>query len=306
MEAELGSAGGLVMTRPRGLRTATSAILAVIEAALVGISTLAVNAAFSDPPKWPQWLMWLPIPPVHAAAVSSTAAVLLPAVIVIWDKWPPSARLNGLFDERTAVVSPASLLRADQAVVRFRGERRKELVVELVNWCKSDPRMAVQMIVGRGGQGKTRLAWHIATQLGASGWRAGLVSADAPADAIAQLAQLRQPVLLVVDYAEARGAQVKNLTTATVELPVKVRFLLLARSAGEWRQKLAVSSLRLQLVADCPARALDSVDVNESGRVESWRQAVKDLAAMFRPFLNRATWTGRASQPSSCQSLSPI
>ena len=64
----------------------------------------------------------------------------------------------------TSARSPAMLLRPEMGVVAFHG--RSELTATLVDWCQDRGLdVGVRLLTGPGGQGKTRLARHLAEQL---------------------------------------------------------------------------------------------------------------------------------------------
>jgi tetratricopeptide (TPR) repeat protein len=143
--------------------------------------------------------------------------------------------------------SPAMLLRPDAAVVPFHG--REELTAALVGWCQDTTlEVDVRLIIGPGGQGKTRLARYVADQLLAAtsassdhpGWVCGFLEAGANDDDLARLADTDAPLLIVLDYAETRSQQLRTLLPLlwNADSSQPVRVLLLARSAGEWWSRL--------------------------------------------------------------------
>ncbi|MFF7153003.1 tetratricopeptide repeat protein [Streptomyces jietaisiensis] len=133
--------------------------------------------------------------------------------------------------------SPAALLRADTEAVGFHG--RESELSDLQAWCDNPPAgLSVRVLIGPGGQGKTRLARHLTHLRSRTGWVAGhlrsdLTDYDPPPD----FATLRTeiPLLLVVDYAETRPRLLRRLITDLSSTRHRVRVLLLARSDGEWR-----------------------------------------------------------------------
>jgi hypothetical protein len=95
--------------------------------------------------------------------------------------------LEGAVTRREQQHSPASLLRADRAVVPFYG--REQLRHDLLGWCRNDPaEVSVRLLTGPAGHGKTRLAHHLIHQLtqeeyaagAAAAWVAGFLRADPP------------------------------------------------------------------------------------------------------------------------------
>lgn len=62
----------------------------------------------------------------------------------------------------------ARYLRPEEAVVPFRA--RPE-VAELMGWCTGGGRLAVRLVTGDGGAGKTRLALRLGEELASAGWQ---------------------------------------------------------------------------------------------------------------------------------------
>jgi hypothetical protein len=135
----------------------------------------------------------------------------------------------------------AALLRPDRAIVQFTG-RETELDV-LRAWCASEDARSVRTIVGAGGVGKTRLALKVASEWESRGdeWRR--VDAGQEAQAVAAARGVTSgPVLLVVDYAETRTDLEVMLRAVLADLG-PIRVLLVARSLGEWWERLIEKSV---------------------------------------------------------------
>jgi TPR repeat protein len=153
-----------------------------------------------------------------------------------------SAELTDVFGppaRRSERHSRTSLLDAAAEIVPFRG--REDLLLQLWSWCDAGDDFAAQLIVGPGGQGKTRLARELCLRLRRKGWVAGLVHERVPADVIRRLTDTRARVLLAVDVAEARGDQIIALIEAAWRRPEpspKIRLLMMARSDGDWWDQL--------------------------------------------------------------------
>lgn len=137
-------------------------------------------------------------------------------------------------------LSLAALLRPDLGIVEFTG-RLAELE-ELQAWCASDAARSVRVLAGAGGVGKTRLALRMAADWAAAGHAWRLVATGREAHAVhAARGVTSGRVLLVVDYAETR-ADMPALLEAMLTDPGPIRVLLLARSLGEWWERLAEQS----------------------------------------------------------------
>ena len=119
--------------------------------------------------------------------------------------------LAGLAEPVVAPDSPAGLLRADAATAPFRD--RPELA-QLLDWCADPAWSGVRLVVGAGGQGKTRLARHLATQLAGHGWATVMIGEHARPEDLAVLGEVAVSTLVVVDYAEGRTDQLTPLIAA--------------------------------------------------------------------------------------------
>nr|WP_255525607.1 tetratricopeptide repeat protein [Mycolicibacterium sp. BK634] len=179
------------------------------------------------------------------------------------------------------VFSPASLLRPEAEVVDFRG--REELSEALLDWCLDDaPNVGVRLLTGPGGQGKTRLGRFVAHQVleeskpgDTAGWVCGFLSAARSNTDLAEFANVDGPLLIVVDYAETRGSQLRSLLPLLwkSETSRPVRVILLARGAGDWWDELC----RDLDVSSGPAIELGALD-EPSQRLAHYTDAVSAFA----------------------------
>lgn len=166
---------------------------------------------------------------------------------------------------------PSRLLDPRRRVVTFAG--RDTELGELASWLDGPERVAVRLMNGSGGQGKTRLAQHFARLSADRGWQ---VNVAYPADhagsgeAVTATSQegLAGKVLIVVDYAErwALDRLLGMISDIKGEERDGLRFLLLGRPAGRWwyglshrlegGHGLAADALQLPVLAVSPDERL--------------------------------------------------
>jgi tetratricopeptide (TPR) repeat protein len=130
----------------------------------------------------------------------------------------------------------AALVRAEHQALPFRPRGELE---GLADWCLRQTGSPVRLVTGAVGTGKTRLGLRLCAQLRGVGWQAGLLSVSAPAEALDRLGEIAVPCLVVIDDAESRLTQVNAALRSLAAAPdAPGRLLLLARSAGEWLDRL--------------------------------------------------------------------
>ncbi len=204
----LGIAGGVLASKSSG---ATATVIGAITAVLVAVAAGLASAAW--------WQLRLDrLARAARAEEIKTAGKLY--------ELPGPAREGGV----------AHLLRPEGEIVPF--WPRSELEV-LIAWVNSPGQVAIQLVAGDGGTGKTRLARQLAKEVAESGWRTWWVPAGTEPEATGAARDAAEPVLLVVDYAETR-AGLKDLVADVTSRATgpRMRLLLLARSPGEWWQQL--------------------------------------------------------------------
>jgi len=140
----------------------------------------------------------------------------------------------------------SQLLRAEEACVDFH-PAREATVAKLMSWANDEKGfpIAVQLHIGAGGIGKTRLLLETCQRLNKTGqWQAGFLTANANAAEIkrriAEFLSQNKALFIAIDYAETRRDQlVAVLETAQKYGSCRVRVALIARSSGDWFERLA-------------------------------------------------------------------
>ncbi|MFE5902176.1 hypothetical protein ACFQ67_32885, partial [Streptomyces sp. NPDC056488] len=203
----------------------------------------------------------------HGAGVSGLEAVELQHLAEV----EPAGR-------GPAPGSPAALLQAARQTVPFHG--RAGLLADLRAWCGRDG-FGAWLLHGPGGQGKTRLAHHLAALLAADGWAVLWPRADATAADLRELREVIKPLLVVLDYAEARTGQLTALVEAAAHHPGSTPFkvLLLARTDGDWwTQAKSATRLAEDYLDRAPSILLEPLEQDPGPRTEAYRTAARALA----------------------------
>jgi len=180
---------------------------------------------------------------------------------------------------RTAGGGVARYLEPEAQVTAF--WPRAELD-ELVDWAVALEHVAVALVTGGGGSGKTRLALQLAERITEHGYGSHWVPAGTEPGAIAAARDAGQPTLLVVDDAETRSglpALLEEVANYDIEGP-DIRVLLLALTAGEWWQQLISMSDYKTSELLAAARPFTLGPVAERARQPAvFRQALTAFAA---------------------------
>ncbi|MDF5757641.1 tetratricopeptide repeat protein [Spongiactinospora sp. TRM90649] len=175
---------------------------------------------------------------VLGAAIAGTLGAFAPTV---YDA--AVARRRAMDDAESAAAltdldaGPATLLTARRAVADFIG-RAGELQA-LADWCADPDATRMRLVTGPGGVGKTRLMLELSARIHDRGWLVAEVGERQEATVLERYRQTSDGrVLLVVDYAETRTGLEALLASVVADRGAEVRLLLLARSAGEWWDRL--------------------------------------------------------------------
>ena len=159
---------------------------------------------------------------------------------------PPRARVlepGYLKPAPGATRSPLQLIKARTGIVPFTG---RDKLTELTDWANKQPEesredLAVAVVTGVGGSGKTRLAAELCSNLEKNGWVAGFVpkTTELSEAELTWLTRVESHLLLVLDYAEeSHKEELTRLLRRLRERGTSTRVVLTARSAGAWLDDL--------------------------------------------------------------------
>lgn len=195
--------------------------------------------------------------------------------------WP---KPTGVPSAEQARAQPSRLLRASTAVVPFTG--RGDELADLRAWRDGSAPQAVRLVHGVGGQGKSRLAGHVAEAWKGDGWQvlAAHHRRDPAAPAAFEPEGLRTAnrLLVIADYAERWDSTDLLRLLADLGRPADaaVRVLLLARPAGTWWQTLA-HRIEADLGWESDSQALGPVEASPAGRTRLVEIARDRFAALL-------------------------
>jgi TIR domain len=200
-----------------------------------------------------------PILPILLDGASMPRGRLLPTELVPMTKWialsmstrsahadmqrlvgrieemAPDLVLAALREPVADAASPSALLHAEQEVFPFRP--RPELA-DLADWSLAPDGPPIRLVIGPPGAGKTRLALRLCAELRGADHPAVMLPASATPAALDRLAATTVPFLVVIDDAETRPDVVAAAARALARASTPARVLLLARTSGEWLQRL--------------------------------------------------------------------
>jgi hypothetical protein len=200
--------------------------------------------------------------------------------------------------EERGTPSLSRLLRADSAVVPFRGRTRD--LDQLEHWPASPRGLRVAVVTGAGGAGKTRLVAELCARAERRGSVAGFLRRGVPRERICALAG-GAPVLVVVDEANSRPDDVAAAIAALAGAAsaTALRVVLVAREQGGWWSALRAELDNEQDALDTLDTALlielDAVEPTAEGRLTAFTHACTAFAATL----------GYAAPPRRQPDLSP-
>lgn len=187
------------------------------------------------------------------------------------------------------------LLAAQDEIVRFDHER-EDFLAKMRNWASRPNDLSMRLLYGPGGMGKTRIALELARQLRQCGWLSIWLSSKPPEDWVESwkhilLTRREKPLLLVIDYADARLAEVLAVLSQVLEWlrasenPASLRLLLLARSESLLGSLLQHPNCSQELTAwlsvsnAIESCALPPWSKDGTARLASYRLALVDYAS---------------------------
>jgi hypothetical protein len=173
------------------------------------------------------------------------------------------------------VQRPNLLLRPRYGVVPY--STRSGDLAALQRWAFDTRQCRLALVTGSGGSGKTRLAAELAERCRRAGWMSGFLVSRPPELGLEGVVRAAAPVLIAIDEADSRVAQVHQLLESLAEQRNRSwRVVLIARDAGDWWQglKSALRDSSAEAIADVVARyPLQATDLGLPDRLTTFRAA---------------------------------
>jgi len=129
-------------------------------------------------------------------------------------------------------TSPAALLEPEREIVPFMGRGRE--LAELRAWARSREPVALRLLCGLGGVGKTRLALELGRRLRRTGWTVVHVAPGQEKAAVAAVADARRALLVVDDAGLRRDLPGMFDAVGATRRHGRLRILCIARTGGQW------------------------------------------------------------------------
>ena len=179
---------------------------------------------------------------------------------------------------------------------------------ELRGWCRAPGHVAVRLVTGEGGAGKTRLATQLARDMEDDGWQVLWVPPGVEPGAVGAARRDGRPAILLVDEADTRTGVLRLLNDVAADVGgPDLRVVLMARSAGEWWHELvnSASSRVAELLAAEPPIRLGPL-ARGTAQCEVFDAAVAEFAAKLGvtpprrhadPAPIRTPWSWSCTQP---------
>jgi len=201
--------------------------------------------------------------------------------------------INDPLDFGSNEPSPSAILNPSYQIAPFFRGGREDILADLEAWRLSETPVAVRIVYGPGGIGKTRLMIECLKPLRDSGWQVGFLRELTPENWFERLMQRHEPLLVVIDYAESR-AKLRDLLMPVLQFyqetrqrpniqVTPVRIVLLSRQIGDWWDALNRKDIELKtLLNTTPPHELKPLAASVSRRHEIFSQAALTFANVCR------------------------
>ncbi|GGY14591.1 tetratricopeptide repeat protein [Streptomyces djakartensis] len=172
---------------------------------------------------------------------------------------PAVLPLRDPYREPGTAESALRLLRAEYQVTPFQSRDEMTVLSGLCEETVLGSRTTIAVITGRGGSGKTRLGLELVDRMARAGWYTGVLRERADRS-WEWLAEVTAPLLVLVDYADARAASTIDLLRVVARRPRPAVVVLTAREReGEWLTRITDA-----LESDAHPHRLESIELPDA------------------------------------------
>ena len=178
---------------------------------------------------------------------------------------------------------PSAFLNARYEVVPFMG--RDDFVGEFMDWCKMANIIALRIVHGDGGTGKTRTMVELVKRLRHDGIRAGFLQKGTTTEKFEKILGdcVNRRTVIVIDYADGWPNLRDLLQAVAIHKEAmnsgSLRIILLSRNAGEWVDSLAKSFDTL--ISEQCVRPMPSLPIQD--RETIFHQALESFSKHVAP-----------------------
>ena len=197
----------------------------------------------------------------------------------------PDVRFPEFLNWNKHSATPGALLNAEYGIVPF--HQRQQELDDLKTWCSAEEQISVRLYTGAGGMGKTRLAIEQCQRLSQNKkemWKTGFLQTNENTNDRNRFDWLisgKSPIFLVIDYAETRRIDIVAFLRTALRAKVKIRLMLLARTAADWWNILKTENQGVgDLLMSSATRwiSLSPMFKNQQAREDSWLKAADSFA----------------------------
>ncbi len=205
----------------------------------------------------------------------------------ILDKRFKTWNANLPFDPKKHSLSRKLLVARHAIVPRF---GRDDKIADVEAWCLRDEALSLWVVQGEGGVGKTRLYLEVMDLINTGklrlkgNWQAAFLRDHATkrpgfAREFREILQLGHHFLIVVDYAETRPDEVRQLVEVLHDNAAgrRLRVVLICRRVSDWWQhlKAAVPEQMGQIFDLAPIKSHSALALPENERYSAFEQAIE-------------------------------